>query len=131
MKQKAFFITFKGVLLEQIKPNFWKVGVETQTIDVPTSLCIIEKLVLNRCVKNSAALLIWSVYFLIWPDTRKSRLWTALANLFLANVLILYPLKTPENKRFLVVFRGYGMKKVACNGLLILLQSVCRNILTI
>ena len=38
-------------------------------------------------------------------------------NPFLANVLILYPLKTPENQRFSGVFRGYKMKTLAWNGL--------------
>ena len=117
--------------MQQLKPIFLKVGAETQTIDLPTSFCIIERLFLNGCVKNSATLLTWSVYSAIWLDARISRLWTVLANLFLANVFFLYPLKTPENKRFLGVFRGYGMINVACNGLIILIQSICRNILTI
>ena len=34
-------------------------------------------------------------------------------NPFLANVPILYPLKTPENQRFSGVFRGYKMKTLA------------------
>ena len=36
---------------------------------------------------------------------------------FLANVLILYPLKTPENRWFFGVFRGYKMGTLARNGL--------------
>ena len=39
-------------------------------------------------------------------------------NPFLANVPILYPLKTPENQRFSGVFRGYKMGKLARNGLM-------------
>ena len=38
-------------------------------------------------------------------------------NPFLANVPILYPLKTPENLWFSSVFRGYKMGKLARNGL--------------
>ena len=38
-------------------------------------------------------------------------------NPFLANVPILYPLKTPENQRFSGVFRGYKMGTLARNGL--------------
>ena len=37
---------------------------------------------------------------------------------FLANVFILYPLKTPENQRFSSVFRGYKMGTTAKNGLI-------------
>ena len=37
-------------------------------------------------------------------------------NLFLANVPILYPLKTPENIRFSGVFRRYKMETLARNG---------------
>ena len=40
-----------------------------------------------------------------------------LVNPFLANVPILYPLKTPENQRFSVVFKGYKMGTLAGNGL--------------
>ena len=36
---------------------------------------------------------------------------------FLANVPILYPLKTPENPRFSGVFRAYKMGTLARNGL--------------
>ena len=36
---------------------------------------------------------------------------------FLANVLILYPLKTSEKLRFSYVFRGYKMGTLATNGL--------------
>ena len=39
-------------------------------------------------------------------------------NLFLAIVLILYPLNTPENKRFSGVFRGYKMGTFAWKGLI-------------
>ena len=42
-----------------------------------------------------------------------------LVNPFLANVPILYPLKTPENQRFSDVFRGYKMGTLARNGLII------------
>ena len=38
-------------------------------------------------------------------------------NPFPANVPILYPLKTTENQRFSVVFRGYKMGTLAANGL--------------
>ena len=38
-------------------------------------------------------------------------------NLFLANVLILYPLKNPENLRFSGIFRGYKMETLARNVL--------------
>ena len=41
-------------------------------------------------------------------------------NPHLANVPILYPLKTPENQRFSGVFRGYNMGILARNGLQIL-----------
>ena len=40
-----------------------------------------------------------------------------LINPFLANIPILYPLKTPENQRFCGVFRGYKMETLAGNGL--------------
>ena len=40
-----------------------------------------------------------------------------LINRFLANVLILYPLKTPENLWFSGVFRGYKMGALARNRL--------------
>ena len=36
-----------------------------------------------------------------------------LFNLFLANVPILYPLKTPKNLWFFGVFRGYKMRALA------------------
>ena len=36
-------------------------------------------------------------------------------NPFLANVSILYPLKTPENQRFFGVFRGYKIRTLAWN----------------
>ena len=39
-----------------------------------------------------------------------------LINLFLAYVLILYPLKTPENLWFSSVFREYKMKTLVKNG---------------
>ena len=38
-------------------------------------------------------------------------------NLFLANVPILYPLKTPENQIFSGVFKGYRMGTFARDGL--------------
>ena len=38
-------------------------------------------------------------------------------NRFLADVPILYPLKTPENQRFSGVFRGYKMGTLARNAL--------------
>ena len=37
---------------------------------------------------------------------------------FLANVSILYPLKTPENQRFSCVFRGNKMGTLDRNGLM-------------
>ena len=37
--------------------------------------------------------------------------------LFVVNVSILYSLKTPENKRFFGIFRGYKMGRFARNGL--------------
>ena len=40
-----------------------------------------------------------------------------LINPFLANVPILYPLKTPENQKFSGVFRGYKIWTLARNGL--------------
>ena len=40
-----------------------------------------------------------------------------ICNPFLANVPILYPLKTPENQKFSGVFRGYKMETLARNGL--------------
>ena len=40
-----------------------------------------------------------------------------LINLFLVNVPILYPLKTPENLRFSGVFRKYKMETSTRNGL--------------
>ena len=39
-------------------------------------------------------------------------------NPFLANAPSLYPLKTPENQRFSVVFRGYKIGTFAWNGLI-------------
>ena len=39
-------------------------------------------------------------------------------NPYLANVPILYPLKTPENQSFSDVFRGYKMETLAKNGLI-------------
>ena len=39
-------------------------------------------------------------------------------NPFLANVPILYPLKTPENQKFSGVFMGYKMGTLAKNGLI-------------
>ena len=36
-----------------------------------------------------------------------------LLNVFLANVTILHPLKTPESQRFSGVFRGYKMVTLA------------------
>ena len=39
-------------------------------------------------------------------------------NSFLANVPILYPLKTPENQRFSGVFREYKMRTLARDGLI-------------
>ena len=41
-----------------------------------------------------------------------------LINPFLANVPILYALKTPENQRFSGVFRGYKMRALDRNGLI-------------
>ena len=41
-----------------------------------------------------------------------------LINPFLANVPILYTLKTPENQRFSGVFRGYKTRALARNGLI-------------
>ena len=38
-------------------------------------------------------------------------------NLFLANVSISYPLKTPENQSFTGVSRGYKMGALPKNGL--------------
>ena len=38
---------------------------------------------------------------------------------FLANIHILYPLKTPENRRFSGVFRGYKMVTLSRNGLIL------------
>ena len=48
-----------------------------------------------------------------------------LLNLFLANDLILYSLKTPENKRFSGVFRGYKMGTLAKIGFNILRNGLC------
>ena len=48
-------------------------------------------------------------------------------NLFLANVPILYPLKTPENQRFSGVFRGYKMGTLTRNGLNNLIRLVSWN----
>ena len=42
---------------------------------------------------------------------------TLIINPILANVLILYPLKTPENQRFSGVFRGLKLGKLPRNGL--------------
>ena len=39
-------------------------------------------------------------------------------NPFLANVPILYPLKTPENQRFSDIFTGYKMGTLARNELM-------------
>ena len=39
-----------------------------------------------------------------------------IVNPILANVPILYPLKTPENQRFSGVFKGYKMGTLARNG---------------
>ena len=47
---------------------------------------------------------------------RKNTIHHALIIPFLTNLPILYPLKTPENQRFSVVFRGYEMRALARNG---------------
>ena len=39
-------------------------------------------------------------------------------NPFSTNVALLYPLKTSENLWFSDVFRGYGKRSEACNGLI-------------
>ena len=39
-------------------------------------------------------------------------------NPFQANILILYPQKTPENQRFSVFFRGHKIGALARNGLI-------------
>ena len=55
---------------------------------------------------------------LLYDDKRFTEICnTPLLNPFLANVSILYPLKTPENQRFSGVFRGYKMGTLARNGL--------------
>ena len=43
---------------------------------------------------------------------------------FLANVLILYPLKIPENHRFSGVFRAYKMRPLAIVGTPLLFYKV-------
>ena len=45
-------------------------------------------------------------------------------NAFQANVPILYPLKTPENQRFSVVFRGYEIGTLTRNGLIGWIEQV-------
>ena len=40
-------------------------------------------------------------------------------NSFLADVSILYPLKIPENQSFSGIFRGYKMRTLARNGLIV------------
>ena len=48
-----------------------------------------------------------------------------LFNPFLANVPILYPLKTLENQRFFAIFRGYDMRTLPRNGLNSLIKCSC------
>ena len=55
--------------------------------------------------------------FFIIKDYRTWPFYNLFINQFLANVPILYPLKTPENQRFFGVFRGYKMGTLARNGL--------------
>ena len=45
-------------------------------------------------------------------------------NPFLTNVPILYPLERPENQRFSGVFRGYKIRTLTRNGLVIALSYV-------
>ena len=47
-----------------------------------------------------------------------------MVNPFLANVPILYPLKTPENQKFSGVFRGHKMGTLARNGLKTILSNI-------
>ena len=46
-------------------------------------------------------------------------------NQFLANVPILYPLKTPENQRFSYVFRGSKIGALARNGSIHYFYFIC------
>ena len=68
-----------------------------------------------------------SKFFKLWSDNcniesicveinLRKRKW--FINPFLANVPILHPLKTPENRRFSGVFREYKMGTLAGNGLI-------------
>ena len=47
-------------------------------------------------------------------------------NPFLANVPILYPLKTPENQKFSGVFRGYKMGTLARTVLISVLSRLLK-----
>ena len=48
-------------------------------------------------------------------------------NTFLANVLILYPLKIPDNLWFSGVFRGYKMGTLARNGLNKIVKTILKR----
>ena len=63
---------------------------------------------------NGSATMRWQKIILL----KNKKLMKMDFNPFLANVPILYPLKTPENQRFSGVFRGYKMGTLARNGLM-------------
>lgn len=50
-------------------------------------------------------------------NTRSILSWKILINSFLANILFLYPLKTPENPWFTGAFKGWKVVTLATNGL--------------
>ena len=49
-------------------------------------------------------------------------------NLFLTNIPILYPLKTPENQTFPFVFRGCKMGPLVVNELIIIKGNIIKFI---
>ena len=57
-----------------------------------------------------------TVSYIIFIIFYNGSMWTFF-DPFLASVLILYPLKTPESQKFSVVFRGYKMEALVLNGL--------------
>ena len=66
----------------------------------------------QRCVCESFTAIVLTLVFL---------------NLFLANVPILYPMKTPKNLRFSGVFSGYKMGTLARNVLTQFRNAVCQK----
>ena len=52
-----------------------------------------------------------------WKTLYLGKVYVNMFNPFLANVHILYPLKTQQNQRFFGVFRVFKMGRLAKNGL--------------